>query len=402
MNELASGDTIGDRYTVTEKVDTGGFSAVWRARDNEHDFDVALKVPSFHTNDPEVVLQRFAQEIDILEPFSEGLSHGTLVRYLDGDMDTDPPYIALEFLSGDPLVDKFGTGELGSGVRQRIVTDLAETLDFIHRNDIIYLDLKPENIVVRRSGRPVLMDFNTAVRGDESVSTRFEADQFKAPELLVEGTERGEVGPWTDVYSWGKLAFYLLTGTKVPTKNVPDEGLDPHDFGSSCSQPLAEVITQATRPDTEARYENGMALAADVAQATGRHPRRLLEHPESGVACTVGDGDTLGRLAEGALVPWVVLADSQHISPRHARFGCTFDGDWTLEDTSVNGTYVSNGKQWKFLLSEDGYRKQLQSGKLDADDPQPSTRVSLPERAIVAPVHPKYGLRLHVKPLPES
>lgn len=391
----ASGDMLRGRYELTEELGTGGFSVVWRAHDSERDRDVALKLPSFHAHDRETVLGRFDRERRLLEPFAEGLSHGTVVRYLDGDLATEPRYLAFEYLTGDPLVDMFATGTLGSAVRRRIITDLAETLDFLHRNDVVYLDLKPENVVVRRSGRPVLLDFNTAVRRSESVETRFGTDQFKAPELLADTYVDKSAGPRSDVFSWGKLAFYLLTGVKVPTENVPDGGVDPRSHGGACTDALAEVIQRATAPDPEVRYEGGTALAGAVGEATGRAPRALVAHP-SGVSCAVADGDTIGRLAERKPVPTVVLDDPQgHVAPRHARF-VRSGHKWALKDLSVEGTYVG-ADGWTLVLSEDGYRTHRDLGRIDPDDPRPPTELQLPVEAIVAPVHPQYGIRLRVR-----
>lgn len=400
--DLSAGESIRDRYELVEQLGTGGFSIVWRAYDTEFDRDVALKFPATDTHDLETVLRRFEQEQAILAPFAEGLSHATVVRYLDGDLETEPRFLALEYLSGDPLDETFGTGALGSGVRRRIVTDLAETLDFLHRNGVVYLDLKPENVVVRRSGRPVLLDFNTAVRRDERVTTRFEADQFKAPELLADGTdERQSVGPQSDVYSWGKLAFYLLTGAKVLTENVPETGLDPRTFGSSCSAALAEIVQRATRPDSDERYQDGTMLAEAVARATERGSRMLLTHTDSNVRCAVADGDTVGRPVAGETVPWVVIASSeQHISPHHVRFSRSRQG-WELEDTSLNGTYVAGTDGWTLVLSEDGYQKRRDRGQFDPDHPQPPASITLRDGARIAPVHPQYGIRLHVR-LPDD
>lgn len=392
------GDTIRDRYTLVEHLGTGGFATVWRARDRKRDRDVALKLPSFESHDRETVRSRFEREQRLLEPFAEGLSHATVVRYLDGNLATEPRYIALELLDGDPLAEAFGSDALGTGVRRRIATDLAETLDFLHRNDVVYLDLKPENVIVRPSGRPALLDFNTAVRRSDDVDTAFGADQFKAPELLAadaDGHLDAPAGPRSDVYSWGKLAFYLLSGAKVRTEDVPAEGLDPRTFGSSCSRALADVVSRATSPDPEARHEDGTALGSGVARATGRSPRLLVAHP-SGVRCAVGDGDTLGRLAADEPVPWVVLADPEgHVSPQHARFERSADG-WMLADTSLNGTYVTGSDSWRFALSEAGYRTRVERGEIDPERDQPPTAVPLPDGATVAPVHPEYGVRLRV------
>lgn len=394
--DLAVGDVVRERYELLEELGTGGFATVWRARDRSQAREVALKFPRFEAHDRETVLERFDRERRLLEPFADGLSHGTVVRYLDGDLENEPRYIALEFLTGEPLAEAFSSGSLGTAVRERIATDLAETLDFLHRNGVMYLDLKPENVILRRSGRPVLYDFNTAGRTSEPVEMRFGADQFKAPELLGENPDSAAIGPWSDVFSWGKLTFYLLTGVKILPTNVPDDGLDPRSFGASYGDGLAAVVQRATIPDADDRYDDGTALAAAVAEVTGRSPRALVAHPY-GTTCAVGDGDTIGRLVGGKPVPWVVLADDRgYVAARHARFVHDHRG-WAIEDLSLNGTYVSDGDGWTLVLSERGYRKQCERDRMNPDDPPPPSELTLSPKGAIAPVHPEYGIRLHVR-----
>ncbi len=389
----AVGDTVAGRYKITGEIGSGGFSMVWRAYDDRLDREVALKCPDTSTHDSDVVQARFEREVDNLRQFSNGITPSGVVRYLDEDLDGSPQYIAFEYLPGDTLLEMLGTGRLGSGVRRRIVVDLAETLDFLHRNGVVYLDLKPENVVLRDSGRPVLLDFNTAVRLPAEIETRFEADQYKAPELLPDSDPSTEPGPWSDVFSWGKIAFYLLTGAVVPSENVPAGGIDPLDYGATCSRQLARVIERATDPDTDARYGNGPALRDAVASATRRGPRALVTHVGSDVTISVSDGDRIGRLSDDVPVPWVVLPDpEQHVSPHHARFEQTRDG-WRIEDVSLNGTYVGGHDDWTHLLGEEGYRTLREQGAIDR---RPASSSLLGSGSLVAPVHPEYGIELRV------
>lgn len=393
--EFPTGALIRDRYVLEEPVGTGGFSTVWRASVVDRDSDVALKLPRVGTHDRDEVHQRFQREHRLLEPFGTGLSHATIVRYIDGDPDVEPWYLAFEFLPGDPLVETFATGALGSGLRRRIATDLAETLDFLHRNDVVYLDLKPENLILRQSGQPVLVDFNAAIDRSETPRTVFESDQFKAPELLV-NRMNVTAGPRSDVFSWGKLAFYLLTGMKVSTENVPPEGLDPRDHGSTVSGEFATVIRRATVPDPSGRYADGTALAAAVAHAIGRGRRVVLTHVETGLCGVLTDGDGFGRASADGPIPWLVVADSDgHLSPQHAQIRYVTDG-WHLEDTSVNGTYVGDGGRWRYALSENAYDRQVSEGRLDPEEPRPPSTVALSDGAPIAPVHPRYGIGLRV------
>ncbi len=389
----SAGETVVGRFELREQVGSGGFATVWRARDAHRDADVALKCADTSTHDRAEVRARFDREIETLGRFEGTIAPSSVVRYLDGGIDPTP-YVALEYLPEPPLSDRLGTGGLGTSVRRRVVVDLAETMDFLHRNGVVYLDLRPENVIVRTSGRPVLLDFNTAATADGPIETRFEADQFKPPELLpaVEGAEGAdEPGPWSDVYAWGKLAFYLFTDAKVLPEDVPADGLDPLAFGGTCSRAVAEVVQRATIPDPAERYEDGTVAAGALARATGRQ-RALLTQPSTGVACPVADGETMGRLAEDSPAAWIVLPDEdRHVSPRHARFEYTLEG-WVVEDTSLNGTYVGGPDGWTHLLSERG--QEAREGATGG-----ASEALVPEGATIAPVHPEYGIELWLSPL---
>ncbi|MEF8853073.1 MAG: FHA domain-containing protein, partial [Haloarculaceae archaeon] len=126
---------------------------------------------------------------------------------------------------------------------------------------------------------------------------------------------------------------------------------------------------------------------------TGRR-RALATQPATGVTCPVADGETMGRLAPGEPEPWLVLPDEgNHVSPRHARFEHTARG-WAIEDTSLNGTYVGTSEGWTHLLSEEGHARRG-----DTDGTPPPPKVLVPEDAVVAPVHPEYGIELRLSPL---
>jgi len=401
----AEGETVAGRFELRERVGSGGFATVWRARDAEHDDTVALKLADTSTHDAEEVRARFEREARTLGRFEDSIAPSSVVRYVAGDVDAQTPYIALEYLPGAPLNERIRDGDLGSSVRRRVVLDLAATMDFLHRNGVVYLDLRPENVVVRNSGRPVLLDFNTAATADRPVATRFEADQFKPLELLpgvdspavdTDAADAADPGPHSDVYAWGKLAFYLFTGAKVLPADVPASGLDPLSFGGTCSRALAEVIERATMPDPASRYADGTTAAAAVARAVGRQ-RALVTQPATGVGCPVADGETMGRLAAGEPEPWLVLPDEgRHVSPSHARFEYTTQG-WAVEDTSLNGTYVGTSEGWTHLLSEQG---RAQRGE-DTGETPPPPKVLVPENSVLAPVHPEYGIELRLSPMDE-
>src|SRR3954463_6515229 len=204
--------TVG-RYEMFREIGRGGMATVYLARQTELDRLVALKeLAAFHASDP-TWAKRFLRESRV----AGSLSHPNIVTVFDYFEHEGTPYIAMEYIergSLRPYVAGMSLPQIG-GVLEGLLAGLghAESHGIVHR------DLKPENLMVTRDGRVKIADFGIA-----KATTRMQTGAF----LTATGTTVGtptymapeqamaqDIGPWTDLYSVGCMAFEIFTG------NVP-------------------------------------------------------------------------------------------------------------------------------------------------------------------------------------
>ncbi|MGH2969504.1 MAG: serine/threonine protein kinase, partial [Solirubrobacteraceae bacterium] len=204
--------TVG-RYEILRELGRGGMALVYLARQTDLDRFVALKeLGAFHASDASFA-QRFLRESRV----AGSLSHPNIVTVHDYFEHEGTPYIAMEYVergSLRPYVGKITLSQIG-GVLEGLLAGLTNA----EQNGIVHRDLKPENLMVTADGRVKIADFGIA-----KATTKMQTGAF----LTATGTTVGtptymapeqamaqDIGPWTDLYSVGCMAFELFTG-KVP------------------------------------------------------------------------------------------------------------------------------------------------------------------------------------------
>ena len=217
MAEVAK--TVG-RYEVARELGRGGMAVVHLARQIDLDRLVALKeLAAFHAADPDFA-RRFVRESRL----AGSLVHANVVTVFDYFEHAGTPYIAMEYVergSLRPYVRQLSTAQAG-GVLEGVLAGLgaAEQRGIVHR------DLKPENLMVAADGGVKIADFGIAKATQSTQAGSFATatgstvgtPAYMAPEQAM----AGEIGPWTDLYSVGCVAFELFTGrTPFHTADTP-------------------------------------------------------------------------------------------------------------------------------------------------------------------------------------
>jgi TolB-like protein len=213
---LRPGARVGP-YELIRRLGAGGMAEVWLARRADGAFkrEIALKLPML--NHLQAGLEaRFERERDILA----SLEHPHIARLYDAGVDPRGlPYLAMEYVQGEPLTDWCDAHRLGITERLGLILQVLEAVQYAHEKKIIHRDLKPSNILVTESGQVRLLDFGVArlLEGEEtdqpaltSVYGRALTPDYASPELL-----RGDpIDARSDLYSLGVLFYELLTGTR--------------------------------------------------------------------------------------------------------------------------------------------------------------------------------------------
>jgi serine/threonine protein kinase len=209
---LMPGELIGP-YRLVRELGQGGMSVVWLAEraDGSLKREVALKLP-FLSQRSGTLAARFVRERNILA----ALVHPNIARLYDAGVSAQgQPYLALEFVEGEPIVSYCARLGLGIVHRLTLFLEVLRTAQYAHTRLIVHRDLKPSNILVTREGQIRLLDFGIAKLLTEDGSSLTELTRvgsqpltpgYASPEQIA-----GElVTTASDVYSLGVLLYELL------------------------------------------------------------------------------------------------------------------------------------------------------------------------------------------------
>ena len=200
------------RYDLIRELGSGGRGQVYLVHDRYLGRRLALKVLRGLVGDDDV--ESFRREFATLSR----LEHPGIARVFDFGVDGGRPYFTAEFIDGAPLAAEGAAVEDPLGLARSV----CEALAYLHRSELLHLDVKPSNILYsRRLRRAVLIDFGLhRVVGTSSPDGALHGSlPYLAPEALA----AADLGPATDVYAFGVTIYEALTGT-LPRQPILGEG----------------------------------------------------------------------------------------------------------------------------------------------------------------------------------
>jgi serine/threonine protein kinase len=212
-------------------------------------------------------LDRFIEEAQVLAKFN----HTNIVRVYRYFRANNTGYMVLHFEEGQSL--KAWLKGLGRAPRQKeldaILAPLLEALELIHKSDFLHRDIAPDNIIIRKAGDPVLIDFGSA-RGEIASHTRTVSALVKpgySPYEQYAETSRRQ-GPWTDIYALGATLYHAVTGKRppdAPSRMVNDEYVSAREQAlSSYRAGFLKAIDRALSLNIEARPQEIAAWRGDL------------------------------------------------------------------------------------------------------------------------------------------
>jgi hypothetical protein len=257
-----AGRVVGERYLVTSRLSSGGFSLVYEGRDEESGKRVAIKVLNAPPGNRSWIRQRFAFEVAALQ----SIEHPGVVPILDWWAEPGgAPAIAMPFVEGPTLRELLKMGPIAPPRAARIVRQLGSALAAVHARGVVHRDLKPENVILSVDGDgkeiPVIVDFETAGLQGAAGSLTMTSMLAGSPEYMAPERTTGHYSPATDVYSLGVLVLELLTARRLST-------FEAHGPGHALFLEMAEALKGAVDAG-KARQ-----LAAVLMPAVDSDPKR--------------------------------------------------------------------------------------------------------------------------------
>ena len=268
------GQTLG-HYRILEEVGSGGMGVVYRARDDQLERDVALKVLPSGTLSDDGSRRQFRKEARALAK----LSHPNIETIYEFDTQDGIDFLVMEYLPGKTLADRLVSGALPEKEVIALGIQIAAAMDEAHTRGIVHRDLKPRNIAITERGQAKVLDFGLAKllpQVNELTSDTLSDTQAGAgtlPYMPPEQLQGEPVDARADIYTIGAVLYEMATDIRAFPGELPSRVIDailhhppvpPRALNSRISPELERIILKCLDKDPGRRFQSAKELLVDL------------------------------------------------------------------------------------------------------------------------------------------
>jgi eukaryotic-like serine/threonine-protein kinase len=261
---------LGTRYEIMQLLGEGGMGAVYKAMDHEVERMVALKIIRPELAVREEILARFKQELIL----ARRITHKNVIRIFDLGEAEGLKFITMEFIEGKDLSSLIKEkGRLSFEECADVMSQTCTALDAAHSEGVVHRDLKPQNIMVDKHGRVIVMDFGIARTVEQGGMTNTGA-LIGTPDYMSPEQVMGEkIDVRSDLFTLGIIFFQLLVGQlpyKADTiqgamfKRTRETSASPQSVDPTVPLLLSDITVKCLQLEPQNRYQTAMEIRQDV------------------------------------------------------------------------------------------------------------------------------------------
>lgn len=276
--------TVIDGFTIGEKIHVGGMASLWRVTKPGIDMPIVMKVPTILDGDDATIIVGFEMEAMILPR----LSGVHVPKCIAVKSIAEQPYVVMEYIQGQNVLSLLDEAPLQPSRVTQLGAKIAAALVDLHRQNVLHLDIKPSNIMLRDSGEAAFIDFGLSrhLLLPDLLEEEFHVPMGTGPYISPEQVLRNRTDPRSDIFSLGVLLYHFAT--KVRPWGIPKfnralrarlwrDPVPPRKLNPDVPPWLQEIILRCLEPKASNRYPTAAQLLFDL-----QHPdeMRLTERAE--------------------------------------------------------------------------------------------------------------------------